>query len=193
MLIFFIFLSFLSLGLYIILTNNPIHAVFGLILIFFLSALISIFLGFDFLAFLILIIYVGAISVLFLFVVMLLNIRILELNVSLIKYWWLGIFYSFGFIYILLYEITSCLAIDNSILYTANKDNFVVNYVSQLYEWNSISQIGEIIFLYNFYMLIIAAIILLIAVISPVMLCFKKFKRFTYECNNRIYYKNNFF
>lgn len=68
------------------LTNNPVHSILALVLIFFLSSCMSLVLGVEFLAILILIVYVGAISVLFLFVVMLLNIRVLELNVSLLKY-----------------------------------------------------------------------------------------------------------
>jgi len=42
--------------------------------------------GIEFLAMLVMIVYIGAIAVLFLFVVMLLNIRIIELNQEVIKY-----------------------------------------------------------------------------------------------------------
>lgn len=73
-------------GLFVILTNNPVHSILALVLIFFLSSCLTLSLGVEFLAILILIVYVGAISVLFLFVVMLLNIRVLELNISLLKY-----------------------------------------------------------------------------------------------------------
>lgn len=83
---FILFFLFLTIGLFIMLTNNPVHAILALILIFFLSSCLSVALGVEFLAILILIVYVGAISVLFLFVVMLLNIRVLELNLSLFKY-----------------------------------------------------------------------------------------------------------
>lgn len=96
---------FFFVGLFVILTNNPVHSILALVLMFFFSSCLSIALGVEFLAILILIIYVGAISVLFLFIVMLLNIRVLELNVSLIKYWWLGVLYSFFFFFNLLYSI----------------------------------------------------------------------------------------
>lgn len=82
-----LFCLFLLVGLFIMLTNNPVHAILALVLIFFLSSCLTLGLGAEFLAILILIVYVGAISVLFLFVVMLLNVRVLELNVSLLKYW----------------------------------------------------------------------------------------------------------
>lgn len=88
MLLFFwiLLILFLTIGSFVILTNNPVHSILALVSIFFLSSCLSLALGAEFLAILILIVYVGAISVLFLFVVMLLNIRILELNVSLVKY-----------------------------------------------------------------------------------------------------------
>lgn len=82
----FIFVLYLFIGLFIILTNNPVHSILGLVLVFFMGACLSIFIGVEFLALVTLIVYVGAISVLFLFVVMLLNVRVLELNVNLLKY-----------------------------------------------------------------------------------------------------------
>lgn len=83
--LFFFIYTFV--GLFVIITNNPVHSVLGLILVFFLSSCVALSIGAEFLAFLLLIVYIGAISVLFLFIVMLLNIRVLELNVSLLKYW----------------------------------------------------------------------------------------------------------
>jgi len=82
-----LFILFVIVGLFVILTNNPVHSILALVLIFFLSSCLTLALGVEFLALLILMVYVGAISVLFLFVVMLLNIRVLELNISLLKYW----------------------------------------------------------------------------------------------------------
>jgi NADH-ubiquinone oxidoreductase chain 6 len=59
----------------VIITRNPINSVIGLILIFILSSLYLITLGINFIAFLYLIIYVGAIAILFLFVIMMMNIK----------------------------------------------------------------------------------------------------------------------
>lgn len=98
-------LLFIFIGLFVILTNNPIHSILALVLIFCLSSCLALSLGVEFLALLILIVYVGAISVLFLFVVMLLNIRVLELNISLLKYWWLGVLYSLFFLFNLIYVL----------------------------------------------------------------------------------------
>jgi len=54
-------------------------------------------LGADFLSILILIVYVGAISILFLFVLMMLNIRLLEIYIDFFRYLPIGLFSDFGF------------------------------------------------------------------------------------------------
>lgn len=92
-------------GLFVLLTNNPVHSILALVLIFFLSSCLALILGVEFLAFLILIVYVGAIAVLFLFVVMLLNMRVIELNASLLKYWWLGVLDSLFLLLNLFYSL----------------------------------------------------------------------------------------
>jgi NADH-quinone oxidoreductase subunit J len=62
-------------GLFVFLTENPVHSVLFLILTFFNSSAILLLLNADFLALIFVIVYVGAIAVLFLFVVMMLNIK----------------------------------------------------------------------------------------------------------------------
>jgi NADH-quinone oxidoreductase subunit J len=56
--------------------NNPIHSVLFLILSFFLSAIILLMFGVDYIALLFILVYVGAVAVLFLFVIMMINKRI---------------------------------------------------------------------------------------------------------------------
>jgi NADH:ubiquinone oxidoreductase subunit 6 (subunit J) len=64
----------------IIVSKNPIHSILYLILVFCNITFVLIILGVEFIAIIFLIVYVGAIAVLFLFVVMMLNIKILELD-----------------------------------------------------------------------------------------------------------------
>ena len=64
----------LTSGLMVITTRNPVHSVLWLILAFFNAAGLFILLGAEFLAMLLVIVYVGAVAVLFLFVVMMLDI-----------------------------------------------------------------------------------------------------------------------
>ncbi len=63
-------------GLFVFLTENPVHSVLFLILTFFNSSGILLLLNAEFLALIFIIVYVGAIAVLFLFVVMMLNIKV---------------------------------------------------------------------------------------------------------------------
>jgi NADH-ubiquinone oxidoreductase chain 6 len=59
---------------------NPINSVIGLILVFMASSIYFIILGINFIGFLYLIIYVGAIAILFLFVIMMINIKYIEIQ-----------------------------------------------------------------------------------------------------------------
>ena len=78
LLIFCILSVFFS--VFIISSKNPIHSILYLILVFCNVTFIMIILGVEFIAVIFLIVYVGAIAVLFLFVVMMLNIKVLELD-----------------------------------------------------------------------------------------------------------------
>jgi NADH-quinone oxidoreductase subunit J len=66
-------------SLLVILSKNSIHSVLYLVLVFLISVLLFIVVGAEFLALIVLIIYVGAISVLFLFLVMLFDDRLSSL------------------------------------------------------------------------------------------------------------------
>jgi NADH-quinone oxidoreductase subunit J len=69
----------------VIIAKNPVHAVLFLILTFFNAAGLFILLGAEFLAMLLVIVYVGAVAVLFLFVVMMLDVDFAELKAGFIK------------------------------------------------------------------------------------------------------------
>ena len=68
-----------------IVAKNPVHAVLFLILTFFNAAGLFVLLGAEFLAMLLIIVYVGAVAVLFLFVVMMLDVDFAELRAGFIK------------------------------------------------------------------------------------------------------------
>lgn len=69
----------------VIIAKNPVHAVLFLILVFFNAAGLFVLLGAEFLAMLLVIVYVGAVAVLFLFVVMMLDVDFAELKAGFIK------------------------------------------------------------------------------------------------------------
>lgn len=67
-------------GLMVISSKNPVHSVLWLILAFFSAAGLFVLMGAEFLAMLLVIVYVGAVAVLFLFVVMMLDVNFVELR-----------------------------------------------------------------------------------------------------------------
>ena len=73
-------------GLFTVISRNPVHSVLWLILSFLSSAGLFVMLGAEFVAMLLIIVYVGAVAVLFLFVVMMLDIDFAELKAEMAKY-----------------------------------------------------------------------------------------------------------
>jgi NADH-quinone oxidoreductase subunit J len=67
--------------------RNPVHSVLWLILAFFNAAGLFLILGAEFIAMLLVIVYVGAVAVLFLFVVMMLDVDFAELRAGVARYW----------------------------------------------------------------------------------------------------------
>src|ERR1700722_15604529 len=78
-------------GLAVVLAKNPVHSVLFLIATFFSAAGLFVLLGAEFLAMLLVVVYVGAVAVLFLFVVMMLDIDFAELKRGSLQYLPFGI------------------------------------------------------------------------------------------------------
>lgn len=70
----------------VIVARNPVHSVLFLILTFFNAAALFVILGAEFLAMILVIVYVGAVAVLFMFVVMMLNINFVKLREGFLQY-----------------------------------------------------------------------------------------------------------
>jgi len=77
-------------GAITILARNPVHSVLWLILAFFNAAGLMVLVGAEFIAMLLVIVYVGAVAVLFLFVVMMLDIDFAELRAGFVRYFPFG-------------------------------------------------------------------------------------------------------
>lgn len=73
-------------GFMVIVSRNPVHSVLFLILAFFNSAGLFVLMGAEFVAMILVIVYVGAVAVLFLFVVMMLDIDFTELRQGMLQY-----------------------------------------------------------------------------------------------------------
>ncbi|MCJ7526891.1 MAG: NADH-quinone oxidoreductase subunit J [Methyloceanibacter sp.] len=86
--LFFYLFAILCVGaaFMVIAVRNPVHAVLFLILAFFNAAGLFVLLGAEFLAMILIVVYVGAVLVLFLFVVMMLDVDFAELKAGFLKY-----------------------------------------------------------------------------------------------------------
>ena len=90
--LFFYLFSFIitACAVMVISSRNPVHSVLFLILAFFNSGALFVILGAEFLAMMLVIVYVGAVAVLFLFVVMMLNINFSKIKEGFQKYFPIG-------------------------------------------------------------------------------------------------------
>jgi len=131
----FIFLI-LFFAINIILSQNTVNSILSLILIFFLSSLILLFFGLDYLSLIFISIYVGALSVLFLFVIMMLNIKNFYSTSNLLFYLILSIF-----IFIFFY-----------IQYLKLKYNFILKYNNLDFYFIDIALKKNIIYVIGFYL-----------------------------------------
>ena len=89
--LFYIFAAILLISAAMVVSaRNPVHSVLFLILAFFNAAALFLIAGAEFLAMILVIVYVGAVAVLFLFVVMMLDVDFAELRGGFQRYWLVG-------------------------------------------------------------------------------------------------------
>ena len=120
-------------------------------------------LGAEFLSLLIFIVYIGAIAVMFLFVIMMLNVKVVELRSFYLKYIPVGIFiilFFFFEIYIYIYY---------EFFYYFN-DFFYVNWVNFLDFKGNIYLLGSIIYSNYFILFLFLALILFISMLGSIIL-----------------------
>ena len=162
---FFYFFSFLiiSSSILVIFSNNAVHSVLFLIFTFFNSAILFLLMNAEFLAMTIVIVYVGAIAVLFLFVVMMLNISESEIKEGFLKY------FPFGLILIAIF-ITELFLIFNFDSFPVPENVKIDINEIDLIEASNTKLIG--LFLYTDYFIIfqISGFILLLAMIGAIVL-----------------------
>jgi len=155
-------------SLMIIVVKNAIYSILFLVLSFVMATGLLFLLESEFMSLIFIVIYVGAIAVLFLFVIMMLNIKVTNSIKDLLKYFPIGNFLGFVFL------IEILLIIFESFNTNPYKNNFLFNFYTNWFEKvDSISEIeslGQILYTYYVPQFLIAGIILLIAVIGSVIL-----------------------
>ncbi|MEK9574402.1 MAG: NADH-quinone oxidoreductase subunit J [Candidatus Puniceispirillaceae bacterium] len=147
-------------GLMVVSSRNPVHSVLFLILAFFNAAGLFILLNAEFLAMLLVVVYVGAVAVLFLFVVMMLDINYSELREGFQKYRPLGLFIGA----VLLVELFATF-----FEYSGN-----IKSLPSPGDVHNTKALGQVIYTDYIYLFQLAGLILLVAMIGAIALTLRK-------------------
>jgi NADH-quinone oxidoreductase subunit J len=152
-------------------SNNPIHSILFLILLFFESTVILSFLNLEFVSLLFILVYVGAIAVLFLFVIMMLRVKLDEFDVLLFLPMNFAL-NSYLIIYMLSYSQPFTYL--PGVFYSSDFICFE-NFEENL---NEMFIIGQVLYNFGIVLVIIAGLVLLLALVGSVILSldFKKLR-----------------
>lgn len=159
-------ITIITSSLLVIISKNPIHSVLFLILVFFNTSILFLFSNAEFLAMVVLIVYIGAVAVLFLFVIMMLDINITKLRQTFLNYLPIGLFVGFIILLELFYVVSQSKL---NFVQTSSIDN---NISDQILDNTKI--IGNILYTDYFLLFQISGIILLVAMIGAIFLTIRK-------------------
>ncbi len=169
----FLFYAFATMlvfsALMVITVRNPVRAVLFLVLTFIASAGIWLLMQAEFLAIALVLVYVGAVMVLFLFVVMMLDINIARLKEGFIRYLPVGIGVAAVFGGMLIY-----------LLYNVKHSTFVTQSRSLLppsakpADYSNTEELGSVLYTAYVYPFEIAAVILLVAIVAAIALTLRR-------------------
>lgn len=151
-------------GVMVISARNPVHSVLFLILAFFSSAGLFILIGAEFLAMILVVVYVGAVAVLFMFVVMMLDINSVRSREGFMQYLPVGVLVGV----ILLAELVlvggTWVARENAPATVASAGQGMSN----------TEQLGNLLYTNYFYLFQAAGLILLVAIIGAITLTLRQ-------------------
>jgi NADH-quinone oxidoreductase subunit J len=165
--LFFIFASVLiGAALGVILSRNPVYSALLLVLCFFNSAVIWVLLDAEFLGIVLVLVYVGAVMVLFLFVVMMLDVNIEQLRKEFVGYWPLTVAVA-GFVVFAMINVIVVKHLGGAGLKTAPA--LAANY-------SNTRSLGVELFTRYAYPAQVAAIILLVASVAAIVLTLRQRK-----------------
>jgi NADH-quinone oxidoreductase subunit J len=163
--LFWVFAAVLGISaLAMISVRNPVHSALLLVLCFFTSAAIWLLIEAEFLAVVLVLVYVGAVMVLFLFVVMMLDINFEEMRTGFTRYFWLGCVVA-G---IVVFELVS-------VLWTRGLGADVEKAVaSSPADYSNTVELGRVLYTEYVYPFELAAVLLLIAIVAAISLTMRK-------------------
>lgn len=155
-----------AISVIVITRRNPVHAVLWMLMLFVHVAVLYLFLNAEFLAVIQIIIYAGAILVLFLFVIMLLNVREAETERRFLSGWPLGLFITTG---LMLFFVFILRRID---IFPPEGPYSIEKIQSE----GNIMIIGKVLYTKYFLPFEIASLILLVAIVGAVILAKRKIR-----------------
>ncbi len=163
--VFYVFSAFMILSALMVVTvHNPVRAAFFLVLTFFSAAAVWLLLEAEFLAIILIIVYVGAVMVLFLFVVMMLDINLAELKK--------------GFVRNLPFAIIVALAMFTMIFMVVGGEQFGIDKFAiperHASDYSNVSALGQILYTDYVYSFEIAAVILLVGIVAAISLTLRR-------------------
>lgn len=164
----FSFLSFLLVfsAILVISAQNPVHSVFFLVLVFFTSAFLLFLLEVEFVSLLFVLVYVGAIAVLFLFVVMMLDIKITKYEKDLLFYIPIG-----GFLGVIFFLEVFLSLQENLVPFLPSSGREIyTDWFGIVDSMTNLDVLGQILYTYYFFYFLIAGIILLLAMVGAIVL-----------------------
>jgi len=163
--LFYIFAAVLvGAALGVITARNPVHAVMFLVLAFFQSACLWIMAEAEFLGIVLVLVYVGAVMVLFLFVVMMLDIKVEEVKRSLNRYWALAA------------AVALVMAIEmvQLIWLRGQPAGASGGFAAYPEGYSNTKALGSVLYTEHVYAFEIAAVILLLAIVAAITLTMRK-------------------
>lgn len=147
----------------VISSRNPVHSVLFLILAFFNSAGLFLLLGAEFLAMILVVVYVGAVAVLFLFVVMMLDVDFVELRQGFLQYLPIG-----GVIGVIL--TAELMTVLGAWVITPEVVATVTSPIPPIDEISNVKAIGLLLYTKYIYFFQVAGMVLLVAMIGAIVL-----------------------
>ena len=148
----------------VIASRNPVHAALYLVLAFVQSAALWLLLEAEFLAVVLVLVYVGAVMVLFLFVVMMLDINVEEMREGFTRYFWIGAVVAIGVVAEVWYVL----------VYRSEGLGFVNVPEPLPADYSNATELGAVLYTEHLYAFEIAAIILLVAIVAAITLTMRK-------------------
>ncbi len=175
-------LLFLTLGSLLILSaimvtlsSNPVHSILFLVLVFILTTILFLLANVEFISMLFLVVYLGAIIVLFLFVVMMLNIRIIELKDRLFSYLPISmIIISLCFVPIVSIIITDFINPTGDLLSVNMWQSINQFSFANIYPTTNLQLIAMSLYKYYNYPFLLAGVVLFVAMIGAIVLTLTK-------------------